>query len=167
MKEKHYIQVWIESEDDFPEKKGMYWSGHNDAPNEMDLREYDPTDPDDRFVMRHLDWYLAEVEQPKGLSDNNIEEWADKKSLIDDPHLPNLGGINSKKKEDLIYAAKWARDQMQGNDRTAQLEELVKAHEELRASEAVIPKDNDESAGVVIKIIELRKRITELTNNLK
>jgi len=168
MKEQHYKQVWIESEDDLPKVNGEYFAHARSRDRIITMHWWDSEGQYGIDVwMRTVDWYLAEVEQPKGLSDNNIEEWADKKSLIDDPHLPNLGGINSKKKEDLIYAAKWARDQMQGNDRTAQLEELVKAHEELRASEAVIPKDNDESAGVVIKIIELRKRITELTNNLK
>ena len=43
-------------------------------------------------------------------TDKEIEEWADKNSLIDDPHLPNLGGINNERKIYLIEGAKAIRD---------------------------------------------------------
>jgi len=116
-----FKKIYIKEACDLPKEKGSYWSGHNDAPSEMDLRDYDPNDPDDRFVMRHLDWYLKPEEPANGLTDEEIEKKF--------PHMDyglcnaiervNIGFINSKNENKQI-GAKWARSQMQGD------EELIK-----------------------------------------
>ena len=82
MKEQHYKQVWIESEKDLPKKEGYYFIKINagdkyEKGSFGDIEKFDPNDEDDRFSWLHsVDYYLAEVKQPKGLTDEEIEKEA-------------------------------------------------------------------------------------------
>ena len=76
--QKHYIQIWIESEDDLPEKEGYYFIKINagdkyEKGSFGDIEKFDPNDEDDRFSWLHLvDYYLVEVE-PKGLTEHTAK----------------------------------------------------------------------------------------------
>jgi len=82
MKKQHYKQVWIESEKDLPKKEGYYFIKINagdkyEKGSFGDIEKFDPNDEDDRFSWLHsVDYYLAEVKQPKGLTDEEIEKEA-------------------------------------------------------------------------------------------
>ena len=107
MKEKHYKQVWIESEDDLPEE-GMY---HTDKGEKY----FNPDRESKSFNewMTDIDWYLKPVE-PKGLTDEEITN--SRPYLEKEASTPQMW-----KNIGFIMGAKWARDQIQGNRR----EELI------------------------------------------
>ena len=75
--QKHYIQVWIESEDDLPEKLQkvfVHWTDNMSTSLGTILQEREICRKRDTVL--GIDWYLAEVEQPKGLTDEEIEKEA-------------------------------------------------------------------------------------------
>ena len=126
--QKHYKQVWIESEDDLPEKLQkvfVHWTDNMSTSLGTILQEREICRKRDTVL--GIDWYLQEVEQPKGLTDEEIE----KKALELCPiiYLPDISiegnendDVNEYCREVVVDAIQWARDQMQGNLR----EELVK-----------------------------------------
>ena len=113
MKEQHYKQVWIESEEDLPEDEGWYFV----MTKKLD-GFYTPFD-DKIWWLNHVGYYLKPVE-PKGLTDEEIE----KKALELCPiiYLPDISiegnendDVNEYCREVVVDAIQWARDQMQGN----------------------------------------------------
>ena len=71
--QKHYIQVWIESEDDLPEVDGKYIVHNKNNGNIVRYHWY-CNDNCASFWLQRVDWYFAEwylisTKQPKGLTD--------------------------------------------------------------------------------------------------
>jgi len=69
MKEqKHFIQIWIESEDDLPEDDGYYTIHRNDTDEwKTDYIYFKKIDK--LYWLERIDWYLISTKQPKGLTD--------------------------------------------------------------------------------------------------
>lgn len=69
--QKHYIQVWIDGkEENLPKecKEIIYHRiDHAGMPSGIIVSMFNPID--ENYWLKHMDWYLAEVEQPKGLTD--------------------------------------------------------------------------------------------------
>ena len=242
MKEQHYKQVWIESEDDLPKVNGEYFAHARSRDRIITMHWWDSEGQYGIDVwMRTVDWYLAEVEQTEKTDQelkeiacklimDNIDEIAHnsarfinainktdeqllklKKDELVKLFRQSFNILMTKIKEDkveskgltdeeitnsrpylekeastpqmwknigFIMGAKWARDQIQGNEQTAKLKELVKAYEELDEITVDIMVHNAGNAMAGTGIYEipkneanraqkLRKRIAELNNNLK
>ena len=104
MKEQYYKQVWIESERDIP-KKGRFWT-HQKMYEDSILTKFDFGTLHRRLWLKNIDWYLQPILQPKGLTDEEINEQATEQA---NKH-PNLGYY-----EGYYDALHHARDQIQGN----------------------------------------------------
>lgn len=132
MKEqKHYIQVWIESEDDLPEVDGKYIVHNKNNGNIVRYHWY-CNDNCASFWIQRVDWYFAEwylisTKQPKGLTDEEIEKKhptkiANIEKMFKMPKnytksvYDNLLSIAERHRQYQVVC-KWARDQMQGNRR--------------------------------------------------
>jgi len=115
MKEQHYKQVWIESEDDLPKVNGEYFAHARSRDRIITMHWWDSEGQYGIDVwMRTVDWYLAEVEHPKGLTDEEIEKEFPTDIDILRNTIENLGNvytrstINKLKRE----GAKWAKDKL-------------------------------------------------------
>jgi len=106
MKKQHYIQVWIESEDDLPKVNGYYFYKHKKSYGDGSGMLIYMEQSDKKYWLENIDWYLAEVE-PKGLTDEEIEN-----------EFPYVHSYCNMCKQ---MGAKWARDQMQDNQSTEEI----------------------------------------------
>jgi len=163
---KHYIQVFIESEDDLPKedcellahKKGHY------SP------EYLVFELNNDFMiiywMGNIDWYLLPVEST--LSDEEMEKEANNYGKLVKENIGNNYqdyGIEENASLDFLRGACWARDRMLSDNDMA---ELVKAYEELDnniiAQKSKMP--NFKRNKLERREVELWQKITELRNKL-
>ena len=137
MKEQHYIQVWIDGKkENLPEKDGEYIA-HSKIYDQIGLWEFENYHNDNypeyykKIWLDNIDWYLAEVEQPKGLTDEEIEKEAYNYCAYQG-QPDGEPEFDEKSYNDFIKGAEYARDQMQGNLR----EELIKAFDWLTDKES-------------------------------
>jgi len=116
MKEKHYKQVWIESEKDLPEEESKYYVNEKEYNKYIYLCRFNLSDKSKQVWLRDIDWYLKPIEQPKGLTDTGIE----KKATEQANKHPNLGYY-----EGYYDALKYSRGQMQGNEKTLRVPDKI------------------------------------------
>ena len=139
--QKHYIQVWIESEDDLPKKEGIYFCYDKNLIMPLCL-VFDNSEIDRHEWLNGIDWYLQPDSHPKGPTDEEMIKAASK-NFIKFPkenQKESQGKFNMAIRRGFFYGAKWARDQMQGNLR----EELINFAQQFYADEETCKSNVDE-----------------------
>jgi len=115
MKPKHYIQKFIKTEDDLPEKLQkvfVHWTDNMSTSLGTILQEREICRKRDTVL--GIDWYLQEVEQPKGLTDEEIEKEAYNYCAYQG-QPDGEPEFDEKSYNDFIKGAEYARDQIQDN----------------------------------------------------